>query len=410
MIRLNLTNIPGLQEEEIAPQFDLEGLVLEQPVQEEAEAPAAEEVEAVKPRPSETPPAAPEVPEVDEDLFKLAEANLDLIEQAEKEEFGPIDEEQAKKLEKGEAVKQRSIRPVLRYTFYLILVAAIVYGVWAYRQGMFSKKEIKQVASRTEQTITDEADKILDKTVDIVDDLVEKEESLVPETVQPPTAQPPARREPIQPIERYYGASQISDDFIYRVYQGQQRLQVCADVLASFPSNSQLQYIRVKDDKVSFILYVADEVQAQQIKSSILSNNRFLPPEVYFVERSNKFANNPVEIMAIVKFGIPPCEDQKGYKYFNDLQLSQHIWQAGLNSSVSMEPLQISSRDNTVARQAGLTGTGSTNNVIQFLSGLGTIRDNMEVSVISITNTLNKSILETQLNYNLNTILYPAKL
>jgi hypothetical protein len=200
MIRLNLTNIPGLQEEEIAPQFDLEGLVLEQPVQEAAEAPAAEEVEAVKPRSSETPPAAPEVPEVDEDLFKLAEANLDLIEQAEKEEFGPIDEEQAKKLEKGEAVKQRSIRPVLRYTFYLILVAAIVYGVWAYRQGMFSKKEIKQVASRTEQTITDEADKILDKTVDIVDDLVEKEESLVPETVQPPTAQPPARREPIRPL------------------------------------------------------------------------------------------------------------------------------------------------------------------------------------------------------------------
>ncbi len=407
MIRLNLTNIPGLQEEEISPQFDLEGLVLEQPVQEAAETPAAEEVEVVKPRPSETPPA---VPEVDEDLFKLAEANLDLIEQAEKEEFGPIEKEQAEKLEKGEAVRRRSIRPVLRYTFYLILVAAIVYGVWAYRQGMFSKKDIKQVASRTEQTITDEADKILDKTVDIVDDLAEKEESLVSEAVQQPTARLPAGQMIIQPTERYYGASQINDDFIYRVYQGQQRLQVCTDVLASFPSNSQLQYIRVKDDKVSFILYVANEAQAQQIKSSILSNNRFLPPEVYFVERSNKFANNPVEIMAIVKFGIPPCEDQKGYKYFNDLQLSQHIWQAGLNSSVSMEPLQISSRDNAVARQAGLTGTGSTNNVVQFLSELGTIRDNMEVSVISITNTFNKNILETQLNYNLNTILYPAKL
>jgi len=407
MIRLNLTNITGLQEEEISPQFDLEGLVLEQPAQEAAETPAAEKVKAVKPRPAETPPA---VPEVDEDLFKLAEANLDLIEQAEKEEFGSIDKEQAERIEKGEAVRRRGVRPVLRYAFYLILVAAIVYGVWAYRQGMFSKKEIKQVASRTEQTITEEADKILDKTVDIADDLAEKEEALVSEAVQSPAAQPPVGREPIRPTERYYGASQISDDFIYRIYQGQQRLQVCADVLASFPSNSQPQYIRVKDDKISFILYVANEAQAQQVKSSILSNDRFLPPEVYFVERSNKVADNPVEIMAIVKFGIPPCEDQKGYKYFNDLKLSQYIWQAGLNSSVSMEPLQISSRDNAVVRQAGLTGTGSTNNVIQFLNELSTIRDNLEVSVISITNTLNKNILETQLNYNLNTILYPAKL
>ena len=407
MIRLNLTNIPGLQEVEIAPQFDLEGLVLDQLVQEAAETPAVEAVAAGKSRPSETPPPTPKV---DEDLFKLAEANLDLIEQAEKEEFGTIDKKQAKKLEKGEAVRRRSIRPVLRYALYLILVAAIVYGIWAYRQGMFSKKDMKQLASKTEQAITAETDKIPDQTVDIVDDLAEKEEPLVLEAVQPPTAQPPVGQEPIQPPERYYGASQISADFISRVYQGQQRLQVCAEVLASFPINSQLQYIRVKDDKVSFILYVASETQAQQIKSSILGNRRFLPPEVYFVERSNKVANNPVEIMAIVKFGISPCEDQKGYNYFDDLQLSQYIWQAGLNSSVSMEPLQISSRDNTVVRQAGLTGTGSTNNVIQFLSELGTIRDNMEISVISITNTLNQNILETQLNYNLNTILYPAKL
>jgi hypothetical protein len=407
MIRLNLTNIPGLQEEVAPDQFDLEGLILEQAVQETEETPAGEGRVTAKPAVSETPP---EIPEVDEDLFKLAEANLDLIEQAEKEEFGPVDKKQAQKLEEGEAVRRKSIRPVLRYAFYLIIVVAVVYGIWAFRQGVFSKKRVKQVATRTSQTITGEADKILDEAVDLVDDLAEKEETSTSGAVQPPTVQPSTGQETIQPAEHYYGTSQISDELMFRVFQGQQRLRVCADVLNSFPTTARLQYLRLKNDKISFILYVADETQAQQMKSSFLNTDRFLPPEVYFVERSNKVPGHPVEIMAIVKFRIAPCEDKKGYKYFNDLQLSQHIWQAGLNSNVSMEPLQISNRDNAVARQAGINGAGAARNVVQLLNELAANRNNMEVNVISITNPFNKNILETQLNYNLDTILYPANI
>lgn len=399
MIRLNLTNAPGLQEEEILTQFDLEGLIPEQPVQEATETPAVEGVETAQPP---TVPPPPPAPDIDADIFKLAEANLDLIEQAEKEEFGAIDQEQAKKLEKGEVVRRKSIRPGLRYTFYLVLVAAIIYGIWAFRQGLFSKADLKSTAQSLGQTIREE--------VDLVDNLAEKEELPIAEAVQPSVIQPVPEREAIQSTERLYGVSQISDDFILRVYQGQQRLRTCADVLAGFPATAQLQYIRIKNDKISFILFVADEAQAQQIKSSFLNTDRFFPPEVYFVERSNKVASNPVEIMAIVKFRILQCEDKRGYKHFSDLHLSQHVWQAGLNSKVGLDPLQISNRDPLVTRQASITGIGAAGNVVQFLSELATIRDNMEVNIISITNTFNKNILETQLNYHLDTILYPANI
>ena len=208
-------------------------------------------------------------------------------------------------------------------------------------------------------------------------------------------------------VRRVFGPSEIPTEYIRHVQFGHDRLQVAAEVLTQFPAASNLQYLRVKNDKISFILYVKNEYEAEQIKNYFISEERFQSPEVFFIERTGKIADNPVEIMTIVRFNTLASQDSKGYKYFSDRQLSQYVWQSGVQSRVNMNPLQISNRDVSIVRDAQIAGNGNTANVIQLLNELSSIRDNMGIGVISITSTLYQPLARTLLDYKLNTIIYP---
>jgi len=114
--------------------------------------------------------------------------------------------------------------------------------------------------------------------------------------------------------------------------------------------------------------------------------------------------------MAIVRFYTSECQETKGYQYFTDRQLSQYVWQTGLTSGVNMQPMKISSKEITSIRNGNIAGTGAVKNVVQLFNELAVIRDNMEFGVISITGTLDNSISETMLDYNLNTVIYPGNM
>jgi len=417
MIRLNLANVPGLQGEELPTLVDLEGLTPDQPseplpekemefVPEQAPAESSEEPVI------ETKPTQP----VDEDLFKLAEENLDLIEQAEQEEFIPKPTSPPPdKPEKGPVGIKR--RPVLRLAILAVVVLVILSAFWGYRQGLFTKEQVVKTAQKTRdkvlETVTDQAVGVTEttdqKTEELGEEAVEKAR-LIPDVAQQPGSQISNAVKSVRPMPRYTEPSGISDKYVYRVHTGQNRLQIAAEVLSQFPPKSKLQYLRVKNDKVSFILYVANEQELLRLKSYFSNENRFVSPEVFFTERTNKVAGNPIEIMAIVRFYTSDCQETMGYKYFTDRQLSQYVWQTGLTSGVDMQSMKISSKEITSIRNGHIAGTGAVKNVVQLLNELAMIRDNMECGVISITGTLDNSISETMLDYNLGTVIYPGNM
>lgn len=421
MLRLNLTNKPGLQDEEELAKIDLEGLTPERPPEEQLEGletPEPLDAPAVLPEVPLPPPIEEEKPiqPIDEDLVKLAEANLDLIEQAEQEEFAPKHPSPPPDELEEKPAKVKQHHPLLRYGLLAAVIVVIIGVLWAYRNGLLTKENVRETAQiATEivsETVSEQATDLMEMTEGIPDELSEKAREaarIVPEATSQISSHVSDVVQSARSVQRVrvFGPSEIPIDYIQHVQFGHDRLQVAAEVLTQFPAASNLQYLRVKNDKVSFILYVKNEYEAEQIKNYFIGGNRFQSPEVFFIERTGKLADNPVEIMTIVRFYTFASQDSKGYKYFSDRQLSQYVWQAGVQSRVNMNPLQIFNRDVSVVRNAQIIGNGSTANVIQLLNELSSIRDNMGIGVISITSTVYQPLAQTQLDYKLNTIIYP---
>ncbi|MCK4716780.1 MAG: hypothetical protein KAT54_08230 [Candidatus Marinimicrobia bacterium] len=419
MLRLNLTNKPGLQDEEELAKIDLEGLTPERPPEEQLEGSEtlkSPDTPAVLPEAPLPPPIEDEIPiqPIDKDLFKLAEVNLDLIEQAEQEEFTP--KHPSPPLDELEEKPAKVIQhhPLLRYGLLAAVIVVIIGVLWAYKNGLLTKgnvRETTQIATEiVSETVSEQATDLMEMTEGIPGELSEKAVEaiqIVPEATGQINSHVSDVVQSARSVRRVFGPSEILIDYIRHIQFGHDRLKVAAEVLTQFPAASILQYLRVKNDKVSFILYVKNEYEAKQIKKYFIGGNRFQAPVVFFIERTGKIVDNPVEIMTIVRFNTLATQDSKGYKYYSDRRLSQYVWQAGVQSRVNMNPLQISNRDVSVVRNAQIAGNGSTANVIQLLNELSSIRDNMGIGVISITSKLYQPLAQTQLDYKLNTIIYP---
>lgn len=455
MIRLNLTNQPGLQSVDEAEQFDLEGLIPDEKPGEQAGAVPAEpgSGEQAGPEPVSVPglddivdlPVTPPQPEgspdvkIDDDLFKLAEANLDLIEQAEEEETGKKVKVKEAPEPEEKPVKTHKKQPLLRYGILVAGIVVLFVILWLYKNGQLTREKVRKTAQEATETVSktvaDKAGEVMqtaDELSDVYADKVTKTASQLPgaarqlsadvsDVTRQMSSELSDTRQQIatkmsesqftgRSVKRVYGTSDISIDLIQRVQVGQYKLSLAADVLAQFPQDARLQYLRVKNDKLSFILYVSSESVAERIKNYFMSQSRFLPPDVFFIERTERVIGNPVEIMAIIRFRPMGSDDTKGYKYLTDRQLSQYIWQASLKSSVQMSPLKISSSDITRVRDAEITGNGWTANVITMLRELAVQRHNMSAAMLSIKSDTNRPIGESVLNFDLNSVIYPGNM
>ncbi|MBU0710967.1 hypothetical protein KJ762_05610 [bacterium] len=455
MIRLNLTNQPGLQFVDESEKFDLEGLEPDEVVEEqEGDIQADSDDGATAPVTSASVPNIKDIPDmpmkprlardvdefqIDDDLFKLAEANLDLIEQAEEEEFGTSRKSKAAPEPEEKPEKKRNKHPLFRYGFLVGAIIVLFIVLWLYKNGQLSREKVREVALDASETV---AEKVSEKATDVIrtaDDLSEiysdraaEVASQIPGATRQLSsdvsevtrqmssgmsdarAQIASRIPEVQTssrsVNRVYGSSDISTNLIQRVQVGQNKLNIAADVLAQFPTDSRLLYLRVKNDRLSFILYVSSEYVAEQVKNYFISQSRFLSPEVFFIERSNTITGNPVEIMAIVRFQSMSSNDTKGYKYLTDRQLSQYVWQASLKSSVRMNPLKISNNDITTVRDAEIIGNGITANVITMMRELAAQRHNMSTSMLSIRSNTSRPISESILDFDLNSVIYPGNM
>ncbi|MDO9548107.1 MAG: hypothetical protein Q7J65_03980 [Candidatus Marinimicrobia bacterium] len=455
MIRLNLTNQPGLQFVDESEQFDLEGLEPDEVAEEQEGGIPADSGDGALPlRKSASVPSLRDIPDmplvpslsgdsggiqIDDDLFKLAEANLDLIEQAEEEEAGPKEKVKSAPEPEEKPEKKHKKHPLFRYGILVGAIVVLFVILWLYKNGQLTKEKVREVAMGTSETVvgtvSEQASDVIRKADGLSEVYADRAaeaakqipgatrqlSSDVSEVTRQMTsgmsdarAQIASRIPEVQTssrsVNRVYGSSDISMNLIQRVQIGQNKLSLAADVLAQFPADSRLQYLRVKNGKLSFILFVSSEYAAEQIKNYFICQNQFQPPEIFFVERSNKIAGNPVEIMAIVRFQTMGSDDTKGYKYLTDRQLSQYVWQASLKSSVRMNPLKISSSDITTVRDAEIIGNGMTANVIAMMRELAVQRHNMSTSILSIRSDTKQPIRESVLDFNLNSVIYPGNM
>ncbi len=359
MIKLNLATIPGLQGEESvrSPIFEPKVEFVEKP-------PAIEEGEAPKPK-----------QKIDESVFELAEQNLDLIEQAEKEEFVPKHPSLPPKKEKEDGpvtIKRR--RTVLKIFYLLLALIVVVGGFWVYKSKFYKKAE---------------------KIPEVVGEAKEIGESVIASSKEV--------------MQQAVVASEISEQYITQILIGKNVLDVSLKLFQSFPQNARLQYLRVKSNKISFILYLPTRDEGYAFKNNIVNNSRFLSPDVFYIERDESNLNAPYQIMAILRYKDTISKSSSGFGFKLDNELAQIIGTIGQSSNVFLTPLKIFKAQNNLPRKAQFSGKGSIKDCIRFYKKIMGMNMNIGIECVYVYDNSNQKLENTQLNFRIDADIFPRK-
>jgi len=370
MIKLNLATIPGLQGEESvrSPIFEPKVEFVEKP-------PVIEEGEAPKPK-----------QKIDKSVFELAEQNLDLIEQAEKEEFVPKHPSLPPKKGKEGGIKRR--RTVLKFFYLLLALVVIVGGFWVYKSKFYKKIGIK-IPSRSEVT------KVAEKIPEVVGETKKIGESVIVSSKDV--------------TQQAVVASEISEQYITQILIGKNVLDVSLKLFQSFPQNARLQYLRVKSNKLSFILYLPTRDEGYTFKNNIVNNSRFLSPDVFYIERDESNLNAPYQIMAILRYKDTILRSSSRFGFKLDNELAQIIGTIGQSSNVFLTPLKIFKAQNNLPRKAQFSGKGSIKNCIRFYKKIIDMNVNMGIECVYVDDNSNQKLEDTQLNFRIDAEIFPRK-
>ncbi len=381
MIKLNLATIPGLQGEESvrSPIFEPKIEFVEKP-------PVIEEGEAPKPK-----------QKIDKSVFELAEQNLDLIEQAKKEEFVPKHPSLPPKKEKegGQVIIKRR-RTVLKFFYLLLALIVIVGGFWVYKSKFYKKIGIK-IPSRSE--VTKVAEKIPEKVTGKIPEVVGEVKKIGESDIA-------SSKETMQ---QAVVASEISEQYITQILIGKNVLDVSLKLFQSFPQNARLQYLRVKSNKLSFILYLPTRDEGYAFKNNIVNNSRFLSPDVFYIERDESNLNAPYQIMTILRYKDTISRSSSGFGFKLDNELAQIIGTIGQSSNVFLTPLKIFKAQNNLPRKAQFSGKGSIKNCIRFYKKIIDMNVNMGIECVYVDDNSNQKLEDTQLNFRIDAEIFPRK-
>jgi hypothetical protein len=409
MIKINLATKPGLKDEDVR----------------KAISGSTNDIFAVAPSEEMTIPAGDaainetqpeqqiEIPSLDNDMFASVEANLDRLEQTEAEEFVPrhvsLPPEKRKEEEKNEGLAKRPWHHrLLRALTYLILGMVIVGGgYWAYNRFLKPAPEVTAVNQDYNNTKLNEG---------------------VIEQVAPQSAPTPAEISPTENIQPIYqtspeaGASsgqlvppmtvqpsQVEDVYLAQILNSSAYCQTLSQVLDLFPTTYRLQYLKMKNDKISCLIYVGSEEEAQRIKYGVQNLAGISNLEVFYFERTAGIAAPNVQIMAILKLRSDSSIARSIY-FQNDVGLAQVLWAIGKPNNLSMQPLSINEPPSAKPRLAEIRGYGSIKSISNLLRELANTNLNLSFEQISLNpgndGTRNAGVLD----FSINSVIYPQKM
>jgi len=190
-----------------------------------------------------------------------------------------------------------------------------------------------------------------------------------------------------------------------QIFQQSKDLSLISGVLELLPENVQIIDFNLKNDNLSIICIVQDIISGENIKFFIYNHNNSFKPELFYIEKTEDAKNYQItSLTKILKNNINPNE----YKYLNDKQLSGFIASTGENLGLEIEPLTISKRDQTVARQGFVYVSGSKINIINFCRELVSQKINVSYNDLEIKSgeaTSGSSIIELKIGIT----IFPQK-
>ena len=401
MIRLNLATKPGLQRPEKKGAENVAELITPQTTAPAQPAPPGEAISSTQ-----------EMPKIDDELFAAVEKNLEMLEQAEEEEFIPrhisvaqTPEEKAEEEKKEQQIETLLKRPTRRKIFtalrYIIILAVLggggYFGYWKFFNVPAPKIVIP---SEMEEPVP------TSPPSDSIPTGLVPEQSFVSSESAPPVAEQP---QAVPQVISQPTTSQIDDNYARQIMMSENALLQVVQVLTNLPRGIRLQYLKCKDQKISFIIYVNTNDEAVRLKSALTAVPGQLSPEIFYIEQVATPAPN-IQVMAIFKIRPPDITQVKRYQYLNDIQLTQTLWSAGRRSQINQNPLLISDADVLKIRRGELSGNGTLTACTNLLRSYAQNSVNYGIDQVMFQAPDNLPPGELALNFTFSGIIYPQKI
>jgi len=341
-----------------------------------------------------------------EDMFASVESNLEMLEQAEAEEFVPrhvslppekrAETEQEERIEALTKIpRKRRLRKILGVGLGLIVVAVV--GYWAYVN--FLKAPVQPDEYEKPQPVTEE--------------MVPSAPATTPSEIPPVETVEPVYQTPAAPLTYQSvgqpALSQVEEVYASQIMAGARYSLSAAQVLGLFPSGTRVQYLKLKSGKISFLIYVAEEAEGQRIKTGIGNLPGIQASEVFYIERMPTVAAPNVQIMAILKLRLD-SGTPRSIRFQNDVNLSQVLWSIGKRNNLNLQPLGIAEPPAAKPRLAEIRGDGGVNSIANFLQELANIDLNLGIEQVSLTPASDATGYSGFFNFTINSVIYPQKM
>jgi len=386
MIKINLATKPGLQDETVVQGFIGEASdIFSVPLPEVSSQISAEQM-------TEQLLTAPtsEVPTDKAEMFESVKENLEMLEQAETEEFIPRhlshppekSQEAIEGTEDTQPIPKSHPRSWLKILIYLLVVIIIgSAGYWVYNK--YLKIEGPQITGVTDEEVK----------VPITESATPTPESIAPSESDLVQSRP----------------NQVDEIYLPNIAVGTARCHLIAGIIDAFPADFRLQYLKLTNEKISFLIYVGLEEGARHAKTTIQNLPGILSTRVFYIEKMTGIPSPAVQIMAILNVRI---EENliENVRFLDDLAMAQTLWAIGKRNNLTLQPLSITEPPAANPRLAGIQGQGSVSNFKNLLNELAGINLNLSVEQVLLNPVIDSGDKTEQVNFTINFVLYPQKI
>ncbi len=357
------------------------------------------QVSEPKPEPPKGPSVPKPKPKIDASVFDMVEKNLDMIEDAEKEELKAPKRKVLS--EEKKPVQTRKRHPFRRF-FLAIIFVAIVLFAYAWFSGRIEQRDIERFYRNNVATLIH---KVFPQKGKNIAGTAQRIGEQLPGVVQDAAD---VASSTISALEPLAVTNEISDYYIEHIQRGSVILEAVIAIFEKLPPSSRFSYLDANPDKITFVVYVPSREVGLRLKEDLEATGQFQYTDVFFIERTGG-SSNPYQVMAALNTTGDIPKRSKGFRHLQDQEISQTLGTIGQQNHAKYGSFQIQRGDSEKPRKTTLSGRVTYRNLVPFLMALEKPRINLGTENLHISDKVGGRLDISILDFTLEAHIYPRK-
>lgn len=181
-------------------------------------------------------------------------------------------------------------------------------------------------------------------------------------------------------------------------------LSLLAGIVELLPDNIKIFDFKLNQSYLTLICNVNDIISGENIKFFLYNHRAKIEPELFYIEKSEN--TGKFQITSLTKM-LPINSEKTSYKYYSDRQLMKSLLNLKEGLGITVEPLNITSRDQTKIRKAFFCVTGKKSQLVKYIRELNAENINITVNGFSCEKVIDESDSNLKIKIELN--IYPQK-